>query len=188
MYAALHFPAICSVFEFKSASINGQKFKFGIVSRRSRLRAGTRYFSRGINLEGDVSNFNETEMIMVTSSSPTKPNKGLIKASYVQTRGSVPIFWTEINNLRYRPDLKIMEIPQTVSDLRWFSSSQACTLIVLHVLGSLSFQQEALGKHFERQIELYGDQYIVNLVNSSGYEKAVKEAYEKGVRALGNPR
>ncbi|EGF98857.1 uncharacterized protein MELLADRAFT_79596 [Melampsora larici-populina 98AG31] len=143
-------PVIFGFFEFKLATINGQKFTFGIISRRSRHRAGTRYFSRGINLDGEVSNFNESEMIFATTPSSVKPNKAMIKASYVQTRGSVPVFWTEINNLRYRPDLKVMEIPQTV--------------------------------------EIYGDQYIVNLVNSSGYEKAVKEAYERGVHALGNPK
>lgn len=154
-------PVIFGFFEFKLATINGQKFTFGVVSRRSRHRAGTRYFSRGINLDGDVSNFNESEMIFATTPSSVKPNKAMIKASYVQTRGSVPVFWTEINNLRYRPDLKVMEIPQT---------------------------QESLRKHFEKQVEIYGDQYIVNLVNSSGYEKAVKEAYERGVHALGNPR
>jgi len=29
--------------------------------------------------------------------------------SYVQTRGSVPLYWAEINTLRYKPDLQIME-------------------------------------------------------------------------------
>ncbi|KAI8451608.1 SacI homology domain-containing protein, partial [Phakopsora pachyrhizi] len=160
-------PVIYGFLEFKSTSINGKKFNFGLISRRSRYRAGTRYFSRGIDLDGNVSNFNETEMIFYTNlnsnnnslnhnqhqqhlpTSSTMANR-LIMASFVQTRGSVPIFWTEINNLRYKPDLKIMDVPQTV--------------------------------------EIYGDQYLVNLVNSSGYEKPVKDYYERGVRELGNPR
>jgi hypothetical protein len=29
--------------------------------------------------------------------------------SYVQTRGSVPLYWAEITTLRYKPDLQIME-------------------------------------------------------------------------------
>ncbi|KAI8451149.1 SAC domain-containing protein, partial [Phakopsora pachyrhizi] len=81
--------------------------------------------------------------------------------SFVQTCGSVPIFWTEIYNLRYKPDLKIMDIPQT------FKSMKA---------------------HFNQQVKIYGDQYLVNLVNSSGYGKPVKDYYEQGVRELGNPR
>lgn len=39
---------------------------------------------------------------------------GKEKLSFVQTRGSVPIFWAEINNLRYKPDLQVMDMPETV--------------------------------------------------------------------------
>ena len=42
--------------------------------------------------------------------------------------------------------------------------------------------------HFDEQISIYGDQYLFNLVNSSGYEKAVKDGYEKAVKNLNNPR
>ncbi|KNZ61879.1 hypothetical protein VP01_1345g2 [Puccinia sorghi] len=160
-------PVIFGFLEFKSAVIKGQRFTFGIVSRRSRYRAGTRYFTRGINADGDVSNFNETEMIFTTfppnynSNQADAGRKNFCRAGFVQTRGSVPIFWTEINNLRYRPDLKIVDLPESL---------------------------EAMKAHFDQQISIYGDQYLFNLVNSSGYEKAVKDSYEKAVRNLNNPR
>ncbi|KAA1069312.1 hypothetical protein PGT21_020571 [Puccinia graminis f. sp. tritici] len=164
-------PVIFGFLEFKSAVIKGKRFTFGIVSRRSRYRAGTRYFTRGINSEGDVSNFNETEMIMTTfppnyntqANGPTDPGNGrsFVKAGFVQTRGSVPLFWTEINNLRYRPDLKIIDLPESL---------------------------EAMKAHFDQQVSIYGDQYLFNLVNSSGYEKAVKDGYERAVKELNNPR
>lgn len=35
--------------------------------------------------------------------------------SFVQVRGSVPMFWAEVNNLRYKPDLQVMDIPESVS-------------------------------------------------------------------------
>lgn len=79
-----------------------------MIARRSRFRAGTRYFSRGIDQHGNVSNFNETEQIIVAKSEIY---------SHVQCRGSVPIFWSEINNLRYKPDLQIMDVPQSVSNI-----------------------------------------------------------------------
>jgi len=160
-------PVIFGFLEFKSAVIKGKRFTFGIVSRRSRYRAGTRYFTREINADGDVSNFNETEMIFTTfppnynSNQVDASRRNFFRAGFVQTRGSVPIFWTEINNLRYRPDLKIVDFPESL---------------------------EALKAHFDQQISIYGDQYLFNLVNSSGYEKAVKDAYEKAVRNLNNPR
>ncbi|KAK4049589.1 Phosphoinositide phosphatase sac1 [Microbotryomycetes sp. JL201] len=159
-------PVIFGFFEFKDATINGRQVLFGLISRRNRYRAGTRYFSRGIDREGNVSNFNETEQVLLLDaqgekSAPGSPARGDIRFSYVQTRGSVPVYWAEIVNLRYKPDLKVMDLSSTA---------------------------ESLQRHFDAQIEQYGDQYLVNLVNQKGYEKPVKEAYEKAIEAMRNPR
>lgn len=35
--------------------------------------------------------------------------------------------------------------------------------------------------HLSEQTKIYGEQNLVNLVNHKGYEKPVKEAYEKYV-------
>lgn len=121
---------------------------FVLISRRSRLRAGTRYFRRGVDDYGAVANFNETEQIVMT-------HDGQV-FSYLQTRGSVPVFWTEINNLKYRPNLVI--------------SSKSST--------------SATAKHFQEQVDLYNDNYLVNLVNLSGYEQPVKIAYERAIQTL----
>jgi len=92
------------------------------MSRRSRHRAGTRYFSRGIDAQGNTSNFNETEQIVLLDPLPANGEPirrgrvdGRERLSFVQTRGSAPLFWAEVNNLRYKPDLQIMDIPSTVS-------------------------------------------------------------------------
>lgn len=53
---------------------------------------------------------------------------------------------------------------------------------------TLRMQAESLRRHFDQQISHYGDQYLVNLVNRSGYEKPVKEAYERAVEAIGSSR
>ncbi|GAA6022266.1 hypothetical protein JCM8202_001999 [Rhodotorula sphaerocarpa] len=150
-------PVVFGFVEFRQASLNGRDFQFGLVSRRNRYRAGTRYFSRGIDAAGNVSNFNETEQLVAGGLN----GAGEVRFSYVQTRGSVPVYWAEINNLRYKPDLKVLDLNSTADSLR---------------------------RHFDQQVSLYGDQYLVNLVNSSGYEKPVKEAYERALAALGNER
>lgn len=77
--------------------------------------------------------------------------------SYVQTRGSVPAFWAEVNNLHYVPKLAIRGIDNAIPYAK---------------------------KHFDEQIRLYGDNYCVNLVNQKGREEQVKAAYEKIVRTL----
>jgi hypothetical protein len=108
--------------ELRSSSINNRELLFLLVSRRSRHRAGTRYFSRGIDTAGNTSNFNESEQIILLdplphNGEPVRRGRvdGREKLSFVQTRGSVPIFWAEVNNLRYKPDLQVMDIPETVS-------------------------------------------------------------------------
>lgn len=96
----------------RQATINARPFTFALVSRRSRHRVGTRYFTRGVDVEGHASNSNETEQIVVVPRSGSE--KGEEVFSYVQTRGSVPVFWSQVNTLRYVPDLQVMDKPSTV--------------------------------------------------------------------------
>ena len=58
-----------------------------VISRLSCRRAGTRFNSRGIDDDGNVANFVETETVYWL---PT----GLC-FSYAQVRGSVPVFWEQ---------------------------------------------------------------------------------------------
>lgn len=129
----------------------------GLITRRSIYRAGTRYFRRGIDADGNVGNFNETEQVLLVQ----KPsNEGYHFFSFLQTRGSVPVYWAEMNNLKYKPDLLLAE----------FSSL------------------DSTKKHFTEQKELYNENYLVNLVNQKGHELPVKEAYESVVTALNDPK
>lgn len=89
-----------------SCNLNSKSFTWGIITRRSRYRPGTRYFSRGIDENGHVSNFVETEQFVLHE------NKQL---SYVQTRGSIPVYWAQIINLKYTPKLWIGETRKSVS-------------------------------------------------------------------------
>jgi hypothetical protein len=61
-----------------------------LFSRRSRFRAGTRYKKRGVDEAGNVGNYVETEQIF-------KYNKHVV--SFVQVRGSIPIFWSQVCNI-----------------------------------------------------------------------------------------
>uniref|UniRef100_A0A6B2KYB1 phosphoinositide 5-phosphatase n=1 Tax=Arcella intermedia TaxID=1963864 RepID=A0A6B2KYB1_9EUKA len=68
-----------------------------VVSRISRLKTGTRYNARGVNDDGNVGNFVETEMIL---------EAGGEVFSVVFVRGSVPIFWRQ--RLKGNFDIEIM--------------------------------------------------------------------------------
>jgi hypothetical protein len=86
-----------------------------------------------------------------------KTGQDLQVYSFVQTRGSVPVFWAEVNDLKYTPKLQVRGVETAV---------------------------EAARKHFAEQIRLYGENYMVNLVNQKGREERVKNAYEQLVRIL----
>lgn len=114
--------------EIAQTHIGRIPFNFALISRRSRYRAGTRYFTRGIDKEGHVANFNETEQLLLIDPDTAVDGKGQsyglggvanvegrTKMSYVQTRGSIPLYWAEINTLRYKPDLLLMEKEDAVS-------------------------------------------------------------------------
>ena len=56
-------------------SVKGRSFRYTLISRRSCYRAGTRYNIRGIDTDGHVANFVETEQIIEYGNS---------RCSYVQ--------------------------------------------------------------------------------------------------------
>ena len=57
-----------------------------LISRLSWKRAGARFRTRGIDDDGQVANFVETELILATEG---------VTMSYAQVRGSVPLFWQQ---------------------------------------------------------------------------------------------
>lgn len=146
-------PVIYGYCKFTKTTINQKPITFGLITRRSRFRAGTRYFRRGIDKNGNVANFNETEQFLINHS-----NNGDKISTYLQIRGSVPVYWGEMNNLKYKPNLLIADgndiLPTRL--------------------------------HFDKSISNYGCNYLVNLVNQSGYEKPIKLAYENAISALGD--
>jgi hypothetical protein len=168
-------PVMFGMMEIITTRVKSTPLTLVLITRRSRHRAGTRYFSRGIDEEGHVSNFNETEQIIILNDSTSglggfaggggmqngkvggSGGKEVQIMSYVQTRGSVPVFWAEVNTLHYTPKLQIRGVETAVS------AAQA---------------------HFDEQIRLYGDNYLVNLVKQKGREQRVKEAYEQMIKML----
>lgn len=68
------------------AIAGGVKWRLAVISRLSSSRAGTRFNARGIDDDGNVSNFVETEFIIYT---------GHASVSFIQLRGSIPLFWEQ---------------------------------------------------------------------------------------------
>ncbi|NP_001086149.1 phosphatidylinositol-3-phosphatase SAC1 isoform 1 [Xenopus laevis] len=143
-------PVVHGFIAIHSCSINGKYFDWILISRRSCFRAGVRYYVRGIDSEGHAANFVETEQIVHYNGN---------KASFVQTRGSIPFYWSQRPNLKYKPKPQISKA-------------------VNHMDG---FQ-----RHFDSQVISYGKQVVLNLVNQKGSEKPLEQEFSQMVSGLGN--
>ncbi|EYB98614.1 hypothetical protein Y032_0130g1564 [Ancylostoma ceylanicum] len=78
--------------------VNGHQFKLSLISRRSKYRAGVRFYKRGVSADGHPANFVETEQIVETASTG-----GRRLTSFLQMRGSIPLLWSQRPNLKWQP-------------------------------------------------------------------------------------
>ncbi|XP_049808352.1 phosphatidylinositide phosphatase SAC2 [Schistocerca nitens] len=129
-----------------------ETFTLCLISRRSRFRAGTRYKRRGVDENGKCANYVETEQIISYHHH---------QVSFVQVRGSVPVFWSQ-PGYKYRPP------PQ-------LDKGEAET-------------QSAFEKHFSEEVSVYGPVCIINLVEQYGKEKIIWDAYTNHILLLNNPQ
>nr|OQO26364.1 hypothetical protein B0A51_05134 [Rachicladosporium sp. CCFEE 5018] len=127
-----------------------------IISRRSVKRAGLRYLRRGVDDNGSVANFVETEQILSTQDWSTEQQT----FSLLQIRGSIPLF---------------------------FSQTPYSAKPVPVLFGSEGTNHAALKAHFASMAEKYGQVQVASLVDKSGVEKDIGEAYENGVKWLNDP-
>ena len=85
-------PIICGYIGMYDYTINNKQLQFILISRRSQNYAGTRYNTRGIDDNGNVANFCETEQILV---------RGDYLFSFCQLRGSAPVFFEQLGITGY---------------------------------------------------------------------------------------
>lgn len=134
-------PIVHGFISIKQASIGGEWFTWGLVSRRSVYRAGTRMWTRGIDQEGYVANYCETEQIIEFRD---------YRSSFVQTRGSIPLHWSQEPNVKYKPKMVIAQ----------------------------HGHEEAFSRHFESQVLCYGKQVAINLIDQKGVEGKLQETFK----------
>eukprot|EP00915_Cephaloidophora_sp_WS-2016_P000802 GHVH01001067.1.p1 GENE.GHVH01001067.1~~GHVH01001067.1.p1 ORF type:complete len:823 (+),score=97.77 GHVH01001067.1:238-2706(+) len=162
-----------------------------VIGRREWHRSGTRYHCRGIDTDGNVSNFVESEMIVHVGYSdpssksvirlgvhrlPPSERRRIVKnygpefsndhvghgwASFVQIRGSVPLFW-EQNIMGKNP----VQPPPVINHPADFQ-------------GQLTYPNYV--KHFNKLKRIYGDRiWCFNLLSSSrGNEHLLTEEWRK---------
>ncbi|CAJ2512161.1 Uu.00g051760.m01.CDS01 [Anthostomella pinea] len=94
-------PVIHGYIDQASVAVYGRTAHITIIARRSRYFAGARFLKRGANDLGYVANDVETEQIVAESLTTSfhSPGPKLFASpqytSYVQHRGSIPLYWTQ---------------------------------------------------------------------------------------------
>lgn len=118
-----------------------------LISRLSWKRAGTRFATRGVDDDGNVANFAETETLY------TYEDKTM---SYVQVRGSVPLFWEQ-------------------QGLQAFNAR-------IQVTRSRLASQPAFDRHFADLLEQYKHVHALNLLGARDAETVLAAAYAEHMR------
>jgi hypothetical protein len=131
-----------------------------LLARRSRHQAGTRYLRRGINGQGFVANEVEVEQIVLNRARDHEAS------SYVQVRGSVPVFWFQ------RPNILVPKPPiEFYNDDIYYQATQ---------------------KHFRDLVARYGSPvFCINLMKQKEpvpREILLSEAYENALNYTNKKR
>ncbi|BGP30041.1 Inositol-1,4,5-trisphosphate 5-phosphatase 1 [Rhodotorula toruloides] len=124
-------------------TLGGEPAVLSLISRLGWKRSGTRFNVRGVDDDGSVANFVETETMLRTRD---------LCFSYVQTRGSVPLFWEEGGGQPFNPKITITR--------------------------PLEASLPAFLRHCEDLLEHYSRFHIINLLSTKEGEAALTNAYE----------
>ncbi|CAG8636589.1 13566_t:CDS:10, partial [Dentiscutata heterogama] len=107
-------PIIHGFVDQSKISIFGRNVFVTLIARRSRYFAGARFLKRGVNDQGYVANDVETEQIVADMSTTSFHRSGTRLydnpnyTSYVQHRGSIPLFWSQdVTNMSPKPPISI---------------------------------------------------------------------------------
>lgn len=138
---------MCGGVEIRTIYVGAQQAKVCLISRLSCERAGTRFNVRGTNDDGHVANFVETEQFVVIDDSVT---------SFIQTRGSVPLFWEQ-------PGVQV-----GVHKIKMSRGFEAST--------------PAFERHILNLKNLYGYQLLINLLGRKEGEAILSAAYREHLK------
>jgi len=161
----------------RPCEIDQTHFTIAFFSRRSCARQGTRFNVRGVDRDGQVANFVETEQMVCRDKEVVNPggvpstyfgqlvrsftSTGQI-SSFVQTRGSVPLFWQQSPTMKYTPKIELTKSRQQ--------------------------SHEAAEKHLREHIDLYGDTLCINLIDRKSDQLKLGNAYQEAVLGLKSPK
>uniref|UniRef100_A0A914CY29 phosphoinositide 5-phosphatase n=1 Tax=Acrobeloides nanus TaxID=290746 RepID=A0A914CY29_9BILA len=137
---------MCGSVLIRTIYVGHRTARVAIISRLSCERVGTRFNVRGVNDDGHVANFVESEQLILYEEQ---------ESSFVQIRGSVPLFWEQpgIQVGSHKVKLRTVEI-----------------------------SMPAFERHFQLLKKIYGNISTVNLLGSKEGEKLLSTAFQTALK------
>ena len=138
-------PIICGYIGMFSYELDGSQLDFILISRRSQNHCGTRYNTRGINDDGHVANYCESEQIVIYKNN---------LLSFSQLRGSVPVFFQQIGiraatDITRNRNLTIEAFSKHLSEMR----SDYSLIYFINLLNQKKKGEAPIIMNFEKQIK-----------------------------------
>lgn len=130
----------------------GSPINVVLISRRRRLHAGTRYNARGLDQDGDVANYVETEQIMYFKGQTF---------SFAQIRASVPLFWQQSGvsaklEFTHKSEYTSDKFKKHMNEIK--DDYGRC--LIVNLLAKKKEHEEMLSKEFAEQIRCSGLKHL----------------------------
>ncbi|CAG8565007.1 21596_t:CDS:10 [Rhizophagus irregularis] len=168
-------PIMQGYVQCEPCQIDEHDFDFILISRRSRERAGLRYQRRGINEDGAVANFVETEQILSIEIEGINHD-----VSFLQIRGSIPLFWSQSPyGLKPKPVLERSVNENALAFKKHFDN-----LIELygHIscinLTELTNREAIVGSAYREAVERLGDEKNIEYIGFDFHQQCKGMKYE----------
>ncbi|GMF51695.1 unnamed protein product [[Candida] boidinii] len=159
--------------DFDKSEIN---LKLLLISKRSTKRCGLRYMRRGVDSNGDVANFVETEQILLYDNlnvNSTTNNKNLNYSKFKIIRGSIPLFFTQDSS-------KLQPTPVVKKD---YKTNKSC--LIKHFDNLERFYNKELSLDTNNITDNEYRQFtVVNLINKSKKEQNLGETFSSILNEL----
>ena len=138
-------PIICGYIGMFDYNINNQQIQFILITRRSQNFAGTRYNTRGINDDGNVANYCETEQILIA---------GNTLCSFSQLRGSAPVFFDQVGITAYTDITRNEDLTKNAFTKHLEEMNKDYSLIYfINLLNKKKSNESPIIEEFEKQIK-----------------------------------
>ena len=159
--------------ETKTFTQNQRKYNLTLVSRRGSRRQGPRYIKRGVDKNGDVANFVETEQILRSLGAG-----GGDVFTFTQIRGSIPLYWEQVETWRLKPLITPdMNLTSQYTPLRTHLSAMCSDYCGYEVAEDNGEQERGVD-------DTVPDMVFVNLIDKKGRQGALGACLSKAFEGL----